>query len=214
MQSTSSDTPHFVHTSYGQTQIDVDIAPGEVKEITYITQDIPSTVFKKNAGGTAAYLEHYIIESSETENNEITANEEMSYVSVYYNGLTTADYIRSVKEIKIKDISLKLGGSKMLECEITPKAAQSTAELSFKSSDESIAVVDSLGVVTAKGTGKCTVTVTSSNGISAVVEITVAGDTETGDDNNLVIIAAVCMVLFASVICTVRRKYNEINNQL
>lgn len=214
MQADDKTVDPVVHTSYGQTQIDVDIAPGEVKEITYITQDIPSTVFKKNAGGTAAYLEHYIIESSETENNEITANEEMSYVSVYYNGLTTADYIRSVKEIKIKDISLKLGGSKMLECEITPKAAQSTAELSFKSSDESIAVVDSLGVVTAKGTGKCTVTVTSSNGISAVVEITVAGDTETGDDNNLVIIAAVCMVLFASVICTVRRKYNEINNQL
>ena len=96
MQADDKTVDPVVHTSYGQTQIDVDIAPGEVKEITYITQDIPSTVFKKNAGGTAAYLEHYIIESSETENNEITANEEMSYVSVYYNGLTTADYIRSV----------------------------------------------------------------------------------------------------------------------
>ena len=214
MQADDKSFDPVVHTSYGQTQINVDIAPGEVKDVTYITEDIPSAVFKKNAGGTAAYLEHYIIDDSESTNRAITANEEMSYVSIYYDGLTTAEYVRSVKKIKLADISLKLGESKMTECEITPKAAQTTAEISFKSSDESVAVVDSLGVVTAKGVGKCTITATSSDGVSAVAEITVVGDTETGDDNNFAIIAAVCMILFASVFCAVRRKYKEINNQL
>ena len=71
-----------------------------------------------------------------------------------------------VTGVKIADDLVKLyavGANKQLTATIFPEDATNNS-VSWKSSDEGVAVVDSKGLVTAKSSGRCVVTVTTNDG--------------------------------------------------
>ena len=75
-----------------------------------------------------------------------------------------------------ENISIKKGSKQKLVLVIKPSSL-STSKLTWTSSDESIATVDSNGVVTGIKNGKVTITVTSSNGISSTCVVNVVDET-------------------------------------
>ena len=74
-----------------------------------------------------------------------------------------------------ENISIKKGSKQKLVLVIKPSSL-STSKLTWASSDESIATVDSNGVVTGIKNGKVTITVTSSNGISSTCTVNVVDE--------------------------------------
>ena len=68
-------------------------------------------------------------------------------------------------------INVGVGIIRSLELEATPSYAHYT--LTWKSSDETVATVDTEGNVTGVAVGTCTITVTSDNGLEATCEVTV-----------------------------------------
>ena len=213
MQDGASEDP-VVHTSLGETEIFMNIAPGEEVTISYLTDDINAEISNKNAGGNSAYLEHYIIDEAELENKTITANEEMSYDSMFYDGLTIAPYIRAVESIKISDVKLNKGDSVLLETEILPIISEQRKDITYTSSDESVAVVNTSGVVIAIGEGECTITAEASNGVKATAKVVVNGNTgdnvESGDTLNIAILISIMIIGFVSISCIIRRKRNQL----
>lgn len=211
-------TDPIVHTSIGQTEIFMNIAPGEEVEISYITDDISAAIFNKNAGGNSAYFEHYIIEESEIDNKTITANEEITYDSMFYDGLTQAPYVRAVESINITDIELNKGESAFLETEILPKVSEQRNNITYSSSDESVAVVNSAGLVTAIGEGECVINVESSNGVKASAKVVVNDKTsdapsdnvESGDNMNLSMIISIMIIGFVSLYSVIRRQRSQL----
>lgn len=86
----------------------------------------------------------------------------------------------TVKEIPITGITLnktsltiKKGSTSALTTTILPINTTNSRILTWTSSDSSVATVDSIGRVTAKGSGTATITVKTSNGKTATCKITV-----------------------------------------
>ena len=74
----------------------------------------------------------------------------------------------------ISDVEiLSLGGIAVLTADVMPSGAADTS-LSWTSSDESVATVDSRGVVTAVGTGSALITAESLNGLSDTCQVAVS----------------------------------------
>ena len=80
---------------------------------------------------------------------------------------------------------LKVGDTITLSVTVLPEDAGNKA-VTFSSSDENVATIDSFGVVTAKGVGQTTITVTSceNSGIQAIGVIFVVADDGSGDGTN------------------------------
>lgn len=74
-------------------------------------------------------------------------------------------------ETDVSSLSMSPEETYQLSYTLTPSDAE--AELTWKSSDESVATVKN-GLVTAVSDGVCTLSVSAPNGVSAVVEVTVA----------------------------------------
>ncbi len=79
--------------------------------------------------------------------------------------------------IEKKDVSLVVGDSYYIRYFISPSSVSNTT-LTFKSSNENVAIVDSSGRVNALSLGTATITVTSANGISSNC-IIIVGEKET-----------------------------------
>ena len=96
------------------------------------------------------------------------------------------DPIRAVS-LNETELELTSGSTYTLSAEITPLDTSDDTALSWDSSDTGVAAVSSEGVITAVGTGTCEVTVTTSNGISAVcaVSVTTPIESVTLSDNEV-----------------------------
>lgn len=87
-----------------------------------------------------------------------------------------AKWVKSIEEMTIEDLSLKVGESKTITVKIKP--SDRTVTLVWSSSDSSIVSVDKNGKVTAKKAGKVTITVKTKDGkYKASCEVTVTEDT-------------------------------------
>ena len=81
--------------------------------------------------------------------------------------------------------SLKVGATLQLTYNITPTGA-TNKNVSFKSSDESIATVDDKGLVTAKKKGSVTISITTEDGNkTSSVSINVANNSSSGSSSNV-----------------------------
>jgi uncharacterized protein YjdB len=74
--------------------------------------------------------------------------------------------------LNLSEATIEVGESIALEATVSPENATDKT-LTWRSSDETVATVNDLGVVKAQSAGKTTITVTTSNGISASCVITV-----------------------------------------
>lgn len=88
---------------------------------------------------------------------------------------TVAGYEPTLLEID-KTLNLTVGTTQKLEPSVQPSYAVYT--LTWKSDNESVATVDSEGVVTGVGVGTCTITVTTDNNLTATCAVTVTKPSE------------------------------------
>lgn len=97
---------------------------------------------------------------------------------------TTSPATVSVTGIQINEKidSMELGKSKVLTATITPSNA-TDKNISWKSSNENVATISSLGEVVAKQPGTVNITATSSNGKTSTIKITVKEETKRQNDN-------------------------------
>lgn len=188
----TADPNAAVYTAYGECEI-TNIKAGEVKTVTFDTKDIPKSVFEKSAGGITAYLEGIITDSAQLDKTVFTADDEITILSEFYPGLTMIAKDAEVKTLSLADLSLIVGNSKKIETTVTPSSALATCDITYTSSDESVATVDNLGIVTAVGEGVCTITATA-NGVTSTAQVSVqkiddtptlpSGNDENTDSNN------------------------------
>lgn len=123
----------------------------------------PSIVRVSNGQLTAVSTGNAVITCSSTDGSNITAETEVTVIQMV-NNITFPDIIGS-QEILI-------GENKIFLPKILPEDA-SNKNLIWKSSDESIVTVNSLGIITAKDTGTATVTCMANDGSekSALINI-------------------------------------------
>jgi len=95
------------------------------------------------------------------------------------NGATTSKTITVEKVVKVTSIKLEpssatvaIGKTTTIKATVTPSDA-TNAELTWSSSDSSVATVTNAGVVTGKKEGAATITVTAKNGVKSTLTVTV-----------------------------------------
>ena len=131
----------------------------------------------KNKSGLGSYHYHCGGHPAHLHENEICPYSSSS--SKTTKSTTSTSTGTSVKTIEVKEIEIitivdemEKGDTKYLFTSITPDNA-TNKEVVWKSSDESIATVDSNGKVTAIKPGKVNITVQTSNGKTDTVEVNV-----------------------------------------
>ncbi len=136
-----------------------------------------------HCGGNPAHLHTngvcpYSSDSSTSKSE--TSSSAASSTKTTSTALTTID----VTDIKINEnvTGMKTGESKELTVTITPDNA-TNKNVTWKSSDENIATVDSTGKVVAKKAGMVDITVESSNGKTDVIKIKIEELQEEGEKN-------------------------------
>lgn len=94
------------------------------------------------------------------------------YVVAYATPKYTASSLVTGISLSTEELSMKVGDSAVISANVTPSNAENKT-LTFTSSDSTVAKVDSNGKVTALKAGTAKITVKSSNGITAVCNVTV-----------------------------------------
>ncbi len=167
-----------VLTSFGKEMIEP-LAIGESFEIEFISDEIPASIFKKS-GTDTAYLE-CIISAAGDEWTTRAANEAYTEISSFYPGVTRMPVAEKADSITLEDMNIQVGQSMSVSGTVAPAAALVDGKVVYSSSDESVVLVDSNGVVTGVSEGKATITA-SIDGISASATVTVAGKYVPGDN--------------------------------
>lgn len=160
-----------IYTSFGREQIN-SIEIGNTTEVCFISDDIPSQVFEKN-GTDTAYLECIISDKNESDWKTRNSEESISIMSEFYPGLTTKPVPEKVQSLNISDIAVEVDKSQKLDKTVQPVVSQINSQITYTSSDESIATVDSFGVVTGHKEGTAVITA-KVNGITDTAKVTVS----------------------------------------
>lgn len=207
-----------VYTMYGTSEID-SVKIGDSTIISFISRDIPESAFENYANEKVAHFDCIITDSTQLSKNTFKADEEILILNDYSIGATLAPADKYINALTVYDMNISVGESNHLEIETMPKDAVKDSKITYTSSDESVAIVNSLGIVTGVGAGKCTITATSENGVSGicVVNVTKApsdnskpeqnlpndDNSNTGDDTTFVLLFAFVII---SVTTVSRRK--------
>ena len=174
--------------------VTVTIIPVESIEITngnleMNKKDTKNLTLKINPENTTEATNIGWISSDETvvsvdSNGKVVAKKQGTATITAKMGTFTDTIDITVKEIPLEEISLssntkKLQAGKSMKLSITLSPANTTDDVTFtyKSSDESIAIVDENGNVIAKKTGKVKIKVLASNGLEEEIEIEVTAPT-------------------------------------
>ena len=160
-----------LYTMYGAIEL-LNIKVGEEKLVSFTTNEIPISVFNKNAGGVTAYLEGVITDDSQLDKTIFSSEDTLEIYSEFFPGLTMLAQEKEVENISLEDLAICCGTSAKLKKEISPLSSQLNTDITYTSSDEGVAVVDNLGVVTAIKAGSCTITA-EANGVVATANVTV-----------------------------------------
>lgn len=160
-----------IYTSYGKEQINR-IETGNTTEVCFISDAIESKAFEKT-GTDTAYLECIISDKNESDWKTRNAEESISIISEFYPGLTLKPVPKKVKSLSINDIVVEVNKSQKLNKIVQPVVSQITDQITYTSSDESVATVDSFGVVTGHKEGKAVITAKTGT-ITDTAEVTVS----------------------------------------
>lgn len=160
-----------IYTSFGREQIN-SIEIGNTTEVCFISEDIPSQVFEKT-GTDTAYLECMISDKNEPDWKTRNSEEELSAISEFYPGLTSKPVPKKAQSLSISDITVQVNKPQKLNKSVQPLSSLINSQITYSSSDESVATVDDFGVVTGHKEGKAVITAMV-DGISDVAEVTVS----------------------------------------
>lgn len=164
----------IIETVFGSCDVPV-IKPDNSQEITFQV-DIPVSYFMENEMHLAS-IAGAIYTGYNPDNTE-----EQTMVA----GFT--DYVQAEEEPEAVVLSMasskKVGSGQklLLDTAIEPLTAQANTKLMYKSSDTSIATVDENGIITGVKEGKCTITVTTENGLEKTIVIEVTKNAAAEDD--------------------------------
>lgn len=149
------------------------VSPAEMPESIEVVKD-------KTAQLVSDLGEFDVLKAEFTvENSEIAAVDDFGTVTGINQGTTSlttktddgVEHTTSVKvlqpvyDLNVADKSVYVGSTVKSNVGLVPKGADYGTELTYKSSDDSIATVNSSGVITGKKAGNATITVTSEQGI-------------------------------------------------
>lgn len=146
-------------------QLKLTVQPDNANEPIIFSSSDESVATVSQSGLVAAVgIGQVVITASTEGENPVTANCEVS----------VAEKGSVVERIELREplLSLFEGGNKKLDVRILPEDATDKS-VTWNSSDENVASVTQDGVVMAIGKGTCSITATSSSGLSAVCKLTV-----------------------------------------
>lgn len=89
-------------------------------------------------------------------------------------GVTSIRVYQPVYEIKASDKSIYVGNTVKVNAQLLPEGCDYATELTYSSSDETVATVNSNGVITGKKAGTATITVKSANEVTAELKVAVS----------------------------------------
>lgn len=144
---------------------------------TYKDVELTETKLEKKFEATDySEMTYSLDENVEIDYSTVGEYETTLYVTDEYDNVNTLEITVKVKKPTVKvspsEVSLTVGDTKTLK--VTVKGASD--EVTFKSSDESVATVNSKGKITAVAKGTATITVTA-NDVSKKVTVTVTSET-------------------------------------
>ncbi|WP_294909624.1 Calx-beta domain-containing protein [uncultured Ruminococcus sp.] len=160
-----------IYTSFGRELIN-SIEIGNTTEVCFISEDIPSQVFEKT-GTDTAYLECIISDKNEPDWKTRNSEEKFSAISEFYSGLTSKPVPKTAQSLSISDITVQVNKQQKLSKSVQPVSSLINSQITYSSSDESVATVDDFGVVTGHKEGKAVITA-KIDGISDAAEVTVS----------------------------------------
>lgn len=163
-----------IYTSYGREQIG-GIGVGNSAEVCFVSDDISSKVFEKT-GTDTAYLECIISDKNETDWKTRNSEEKFSTISEFYPGLTSKPVPEKVKSISLSDITVEIEKPQKIDKTVQPVSSLINGEITYSSSDDSIASVDSFGVVTGHKEGTAVITA-EMDGLSTTAKVLVKKNT-------------------------------------
>ncbi len=161
----SASTP--LYESFGNTLIPA-LGVGEETTLYFISEEVPHEVFKNSAGGNSANLEFVIEEAEDADWKTIGENDEYSFIGVYNPGLTQTPAPRRVKSLESSDITVAQGEIAMVMTAVTPALATPFANLTYETSDASIATVNEHGLVTGVAAGTAVITVKAGDAMTTL----------------------------------------------
>ena len=154
------------------------IATGSQTEISFVTDDIPASLFDQYSKSTAN-LKLAITPKEGIGWKEIKGKDKYGFLDELGIGQFVKPVQKSVKSISADEISVPLGTARFLSPVVSPAEASLSAQLSYSSSDERILTVDKNGLVKGNKQGTAVVTI-SCNDIEKQVNVTVSAP-EVGD---------------------------------
>lgn len=160
-----------IYTSFGREQIS-SIEIGNTTEVCFISEDIPSQVFEKT-GSDTAYLECIISDKNEPDWKTRNSEESFSAISEFYPGLTPKPVPKTAQSLSISDITVQVDKPQKLNKSVQPVSSLINSQITYSSSDESVATVDDFGVVTGHKEGTAVISA-EIDGISDIAEVTVS----------------------------------------
>lgn len=155
---TSMASPAVAGTIALMLSVNPGLSVGEVKEILY------NTAIDLGAKGRDDYYGHGLVNAE--------AALKKTWESVHGPTITPVDTIN----LSVKNVTLTVGESKSLTATILPTDATDKT-ISWSSSNQNIAAIDSAGKITAKAAGNATITAKSTNGKTDTCAITVKSPT-------------------------------------
>lgn len=169
-----------VYEEFGNTKVP-GLEVGEKETVTFISDEIPKSVFEKAAGQDSANFQFLLVGKEDKEWDKLGANDPFTLVSMLDTGMTQAPRPYEIDEIDAEDLEICINTSSKIDAALSPYEADLYSDITYKSGDESIATVDEFGVVTGKSIGETTITLTAEDGTTE--EITVTVETPYGDAN-------------------------------
>lgn len=178
-----------IYTSYGKEKIN-SIGVGDSTDVWFVSDAIPSKAFEKT-GTDTAYLECIISDKNEADWKTRNSEEKFSALSEFYPGLTKKPVPEKVKSISLSDITVEIDKPQQIDKNVQPLSSLVNSEITYSSSDKSIADVDSFGVVTGHKEGTAVITA-EIDGLTATANVFVkkaapsdkADETQPTNSNN------------------------------